>query len=222
MNNRLIVFKGSKNGITILINKDADFEVVTSELKKKLEQSKGFFGSTSLNIELGGRDLEPDELERLKDIFKDVLVGDCNITVQNPDDTNGSKETSVSKADKSYDLFGIDEGITKFYKKTVRSGQRIEAMCNLVIVGDVNPGAELLAYGNIVVFGSLKGIVHAGCNGNREAFVAALNFNPSQLRIGDIFTRSPDGAINSEFHPEIAFIKNDTIVIEPFLAKKSY
>ena len=116
----------------------------------------------------------------------------------------------------------MDEGVTKFYKKTVRSGQRIEATCNLVIVGDVNPGAELLAYGNIVVFGALKGIVHAGCSGNRDAFVAALNLSPSQLRIADIFTRAPDDAVTTELIPEIAFIDDDKIIIEPFLTKKNH
>ena len=86
---------------------------------------------------------------------------------------------------------------------------------NLVIIGDINPGAELIAAGNIVVMGSLRGIVHAGCDGNRDAIVSALYLQPTQLRIADIITRSPDGEAKiTEPIPEIASIKDGRIYIE--------
>lgn len=217
MNNKLVVFKGSKKGISIILNGDASFEAIKNELSDKLMQARGFFGETALNIEILGRDVLDDEQDILKNLFNDILKNDCKITFSQSKNENDFIKPVNSTA---YDLFSLDEGITKFYKKTVRSGQRIEALCNLVIVGDVNPGAELLAYGNIVVFGSLKGIVHAGCNGNKDAFVTALSLNPSQLRIADIYTRSPDQQQESSYMPEIAYIKNNEIIIEPFLTKK--
>ena len=114
----------------------------------------------------------------------------------------------------------VDNEFTKFYKKTVRSGQLLESDGHIVILGDVNPGAEIVAAGNIFVMGTIKGTVHAGAKGNREAVVAGLNLSPTQLRIADIITRSPDGDSNTALSPEIAYIKGDRIIIEDFLQKK--
>jgi septum site-determining protein MinC len=92
---------------------------------------------------------------------------------------------------------------------------------NLVVIGDVNPGGEVVATGNVVVMGSLRGIVHAGADGNKEALVVALNLQPTQLRIADVITRSPDekGARNP-FIPELAYVKDDMVYIERFLPQR--
>ena len=116
---------------------------------------------------------------------------------------------------------GIEEGITKFYRGTVRSGQLISYDGNIVILGDVNPGAEVQASGNIIVLGWLRGTVHAGMYGNDKAFVASLNLQPVQLRIANIITRPPDEQkYESPSVPEIAFVKDDMIFIESFLPQK--
>jgi septum site-determining protein MinC len=87
-----------------------------------------------------------------------------------------------------------------------------------VVFGDVNPGGEIVATGNIVVMGSVRGTVHAGADGNKEAVVVALNLQPTQLRIGDIITRPPDEKdVKSTFIPGIAFIKDDIVYIERYL-----
>ena len=80
---------------------------------------------------------------------------------------------------------GIYEGKTKFVRKTIRSGQSINYPGNIVIVGDVNPGAEIYAAGNIIVLGTLKGVVHAGTNGNEKAIIAAFKLEPQILQIVD-------------------------------------
>ena len=75
-------------------------------------------------------------------------------------------------------VYGIYEGKTKFLRKTIRSGQSINYPGNIVIIGDVNPGAEIYAAGNIIVFGNLRGVVHAGTNGNDKAIIAAFKLEP--------------------------------------------
>ncbi|MHB8062933.1 MAG: septum site-determining protein MinC, partial [Ruminiclostridium sp.] len=116
---------------------------------------------------------------------------------------------------------GIDEGQTKFYRGTVRSGQLITFDGNLVVLGDVNPGGVIEATGNIVVMGLLRGVVHAGSDGNKEAIVAALGLNPTQLRIGDIITRSPDEkGVTVNLTPELAYIKDDSLFVEHFLPQR--
>lgn len=110
---------------------------------------------------------------------------------------------------------GLKEGQTQFVRGTMRSGRSVVFSGNVVVLGDVNPGAEIIADGNIVVMGHLRGVAHAGANGNHAAFVCANQLNPTQLRIGKLITRSPDEAHGAD--PEIAIVKGDMIVIEPYL-----
>lgn len=108
---------------------------------------------------------------------------------------------------------------TLYIRRTVRSGQSISSDGNIVIIGDVNPGAEIIAKGDITVWGILAGISHAGSEGNDYARIRALKLNPVQIRIGNIFARRPDTANipyiqkTSEYTPEEAFTQNGSIVI---------
>lgn len=108
---------------------------------------------------------------------------------------------------------------TLYLRKTIRSGQSISSDGNIVIIGDVNPGAEVIAKGDITVWGILGGIAHAGSDGNNYARIRALKLNPVQIRIGEIFARRPD-TVNipyvqksSEYIPEEAFTYKGSIVI---------
>ncbi len=123
-------------------------------------------------------------------------------------------ETEYTKEDKE-----IDELTTKYIKQTLRSGQLINCDGNLVIIGDCHSGCEINAGGDVTVWGTLNGIVHAGCNGNTKARVRALKLNPIQIRIAGVFSRKPDGANvltvekSNEFTPEEARIINNEIVV---------
>jgi len=108
---------------------------------------------------------------------------------------------------------------TLYMKKTIRSGQSISSDGNLFIMGDVNPGAEIIAKGDITVWGILGGIAHAGSEGNTRSKIRALKMNAIQLRIADVFARRPDGANTpyvqkgNSFEPEEAKIYRKGIVI---------
>lgn len=112
---------------------------------------------------------------------------------------------------------------TLYIKKTIRSGQSITSDGNLVIIGDVNPGAEVAAKGDITVWGILGGIAHAGKEGNSQARIRALKMNAIQLRIADIFARKPDGVNTpfvqktNEFVPEEAKTYKKNIIINKLL-----
>lgn len=108
---------------------------------------------------------------------------------------------------------------TLYLRKTIRSGQSISSDGNIVVIGDVNPGAEIIAKGDITVWGILGGIAHAGSDGNNYSRIRALKLNPVQIRIGEVFARRPD-TINlpyiqksSEYIPEEAFTYKGSIVI---------
>ena len=108
---------------------------------------------------------------------------------------------------------------TLYIRRTIRSGQSISSDGNITIIGDVNPGAEIIAKGDITVWGILAGIAHAGSDGNDYARIRALKLNPVQIRIGKVFARRPD-TVNlpfiqkkSEYTPEEAFTLNGNIII---------
>lgn len=111
----------------------------------------------------------------------------------------------------------LDECMTKYARGTLRSGMVVSYEGNVVVVGDVNPGAEVEATGNVIVLGTLRGIVHAGASGDRRATVIALNLRPTQLRIADIITRRQPFRSIQKPAPEIASIKDGTIVVEALL-----
>jgi len=103
---------------------------------------------------------------------------------------------------------------TLYHRGTLRGGQALHNLGNLVVIGDVNPGAELVASGDIVVFGALRGVAHAGAQGDRSARVIALELAPTQLRIATAIATSDAGT--KPRGPEHASIVEDRIVVVPF------
>ncbi len=103
-------------------------------------------------------------------------------------------------------------------RRTLRSGQQLRHPGSITIIGDVNPGAEIVAGGDIVVWGKLRGIVHAGAMGNETAVVCALDLAPTQLRIAQYFARSPDGRRRKPT-PEVARVRDGKIVAESWEVK---
>jgi len=103
---------------------------------------------------------------------------------------------------------------TLYHRGTLRGGQAMHNLGNLVVIGDVNPGAELVASGDIVVFGALRGVAHAGAQGDRSARVIALELEPTQLRIATVIATSAGRGTSRG--PEHASIAGDRIVVVPF------
>ncbi len=109
------------------------------------------------------------------------------------------------------------EHMAYFHKGNLRSGMSLEYDGTIVILGDVNPGAQVKATGNIIILGALKGIAHAGSMGEPEAYVFALNMNPIQLRIGELITRFPDGERSKSLkNPEYAYVEDGIVYVSAF------
>jgi len=99
----------------------------------------------------------------------------------------------------------------------VRSGQAIHHHSSVVILGDVNPGAEIVAGGDIIVWGVLRGMVHAGYPDNEQALVCSLQLSPVQLRIAHLLSRPPEG-FEAQPRPEVATIRQVQIVVEAWIS----
>ncbi len=103
-------------------------------------------------------------------------------------------------------------------RRTLRSGQQLRHPGSIAVIGDVNPGAEIVAGGDIVVWGKLRGTAHAGAMGNENAIVCALDLAPTQLRISQFIARSPEGRRRKPT-PEVARVRNGQIVAESWELK---
>ena len=209
MNN--VTIKGSKNGIIIYVNSN-DFQVVKKDIIEKMDKGKNFFKGSNILIANGESNLSYDDLKSITESLRKDYKINANIKKEY------TKEESKEKV-----FQGISEGKTKFYKNTIRSGQKINYNGNVIVIGDVNSGAEVIASGNIVVLGVLRGIAHAGATGNKKAIVAAYSLKPTQLRIASLITRAPDDEKYLKTNiPEVAKIKDETIIIEPYLPNKYF
>lgn len=215
MDENLVIFKGKKEGIYIYI-KEGNFQNIKRQLEEKLEKAKVFFQGGKVKC-IKGKNLSTEEKKELTLLIKNKY----GISVDEKHSKEASDEEIPEISLHTERFFeGIKEGKTKFIRATIRSGQYLEYDGNLVILGDVNAGAEVKAKGNIIILGSLRGIAHAGCDGNKNAIVAAFSLQPTQLRIAEIIARSPDDEKDKPKWPEIASIKDGKMLIEPYLTKK--
>lgn len=208
MNIDNIVIKGNKEGLNALINMDnfKDFDDMLDSLIEKLSKGKKFYKGCTLKIITDIKLINENQAKRLKEVlFEEVLIKDCIFE---------DKEEKVNKV-----FSGVYEGRTKFIRKTVRSGQIIRYSGNIVIIGDVNSGSEVYADGNVIVIGSLKGQVRAGITGNERAIIVAFNLQPEILQIASVITRAPEDTIKPEY-PEVARIKEGSIIVEPYVINK--
>lgn len=202
-----LTIKGNNEGLVAYIN-SGDYNSIKDELMEKIEKSRGFFKGCNLYIIDKYSNIPLEAFDELKTTLKEVYDIEIKYNSKPLQDTN---ERVFSN---------IYEGRTKFFRNTIRSGQRIYYNGNIVVIGDVNSSAEIIATGNIIILGILRGIAHAGSNGNKKAFVAAYVMQPSLLRIADIIVRAPDGEIERPNIPEVAAIKDGTIIVEPYLPNK--
>ena len=179
-------------------------------LVNSLSKNKSFYKNSILKITANLKHIDDSEIAKLKEeLFQKINIKDCIF-----DDINEVKENN------SYKVFnGINEGKTKFIKKTIRGGQSIDYPGNIIIIGDINSGAEVSAGGNIIVLGSIKGNVRAGTGGNKKSIIAAFFMQPELMQISDILTISPDDGLKPSY-PEVAKIKDGYIVVEPYLPNK--
>jgi septum site-determining protein MinC len=108
---------------------------------------------------------------------------------------------------------------TLYVRHTLRSGQRVRYDGSVVVIGDVNPGAEVVAGRDVIVLGTMRGMAHAGCHGDGGCAVMALRLEPTQIRIGKLVSRPPEGRAAEPSGPERARVVDGRVVIERWLSR---
>lgn len=166
-----------KDKIVIKLNEDTKQEELVECLKKKLSELKKLYKDEKTPINVAGKVLKNKEIEEIQKIIKEKI--DVEIEFDSPKTLglHGIKKTFEKE-------IAISE--TKFHRGSLRSGQKLESEGSIVIIGDVNSGAEVMASDNIIVLGSLRGLAHAGAKGNKQAIIAAGLIDTVQIRIANI------------------------------------
>ena len=210
-----IIFKGTTNGINIWLD-DVELDTLKEALRLKTHEAKTFFKDAETAITFSGRPLSKEEETEMLDI----IYRETNLSIS----VTGVADAITEQKDSVFRL-GLappsvhqsrSEQLTYYYEGALRNGQSIRYNGSVVVLGDANPGSEIIAKGNIIVMGALKGLVHAGCTGDTFSYVCAMRLSPTQLRICDIITYIPEEKKNKNKNiPSYAFLQDSVIYIAP-------
>lgn len=220
-----------RNGLlkeTLLtIPMEGDWEEVLNRVEAKLQETKNSQTgrSSQITLQLGDRAVQGEQLEafvqRLKSAHGLLVVAVVATDAATQEAARRLAFNAYTMQPGTNVLLSAEDagaGNNALYiPNTVRSGQRIVHQGNLVIGGDVNAGSEVVASGDIMVFGTLRGIPHAGSEGDRTARIVAGNMRPQQIRIADKIARAPEDSSNNKARfTEVARIEDGEIIVAPF------
>lgn len=193
-----------KDVVMIKIDDNAPQSKIVSELSNKLKDLKKMYQEEKTPIRVTGKVLTNKELEEIRRVIKKEI--DVEITFDTPTTLGLHSITKSYKRD-------VGKSETTFHRGSLRSGQKLEVEGSIVVIGDVNSGAEVIAADNIAVIGNLRGLAHAGAKGNKDAIIATSNLDAVQIRISNIvreIDREEEGAKEHAF----VYVDEDKIVIE--------
>ena len=231
-----IAIKGTRNGLLLTLEPGTPFGELLNALAERLAREHSFFRGASLAVDTTQRRLRVSERTQLEALLAHYQMSIAPVSAlpaaQVPDASvqsvaltrdlglgetwlaSASEPATVTGEQTLRDLRESDD--TLFLRRTVRSGQAIHHASNVVVLGDVNPGAEIVAGKDIIVWGVLRGMVHAGYPDNEGAVVCSLLLAPVQLRIAHLLSRPPEG-LDVQPRPEVATIRNGQIVVEAWV-----
>jgi septum site-determining protein MinC len=233
---QLVRIRGIKDGILITLGAGPYLDV-HDELVVELSQKATFLQGSQITLDVGARFLNREQLSELVDLFASheqilwTVLADTDETREiaqglglatrvpgSQTDLDGRPLSPSPNTPQSNSQAQSQTGGALFLKETLRSGRSVFHEGVVVVMGDVNPGAEIIAAGDVIVWGRLRGLVHAGAMGDETAVICALSLNPTQLRIADQIAISPKGSKHKP-EPEKVSIRDGQIVAESWQQK---
>lgn len=216
----LVVFKGTADGIMIILDEQADFEELLNHFKQKLSASKAFFEGSSVNVRFKGRELNKEQQDALMQLLAHQNIMNISFVHQFENEAPAYDEKLLWIKKELETMHG---SMTYFHYGIIRSGMHIEYPGNVVVLGDVNPGGVITAGGHILVLGTLRGKVHAGLDNTYSTpFVISRDMKPIQIGIRNVIAQCPQGESASEGVGEvlsIAYLLSEQIYIDVLDAK---
>lgn len=210
-----VVIKGSKSGMTVILHPDPPFEELYEAVAAKFRDSARFWGSVQMTLSIEGRKLSPAEELRIVD----AITENSQIQILCLIDTDGERIARSEKA-LTERLMELTGRTGQFFRGDLTRGNVLESEASIVVIGNVEQGARVIARGNVIILGALHGSVHAGAGGNDEAVIAALEMAPSLLRIGNFQTTSKEKGKRLGRGPMVASVSGESILVSS--VKKSF
>jgi len=220
-----IKIKGTRDGISITVE-PGDWPEIRNALLAHIDEQISFLKNAQLTLDVGEHALKAAEMGSLRDQLSDrtitlqTIISQSKITERSAQSLGigirAAMHIKHSPPPLNTTIGGEHAVLTK---RTLRSGHSIKFAGHVVVIGDVNPGAEIIAGGNILVWGRLRGSAHAGSSGDENSIVCALEFAPQQLRIAEEISDKRPSKRNSK--PKIARLEDQQILIEAWQQKKS-
>ncbi len=223
-----VQIKGIREGLLITLG-GGEWEEVQRVMLEQLDQQAEFLRGARLAIDVGGHVLKVAEMSRLRSEILDrelslwALLSESPTTIQTAQTlglatriTKPRPELTVARPETN--LQGGEQAM--LFQRTLRSGFTIQYPGHVIVIGDINPGAEITAGGDIIVWGRVRGMVHAGAQGNVEAVICALDLSPTQLRIAGKIAVTPQR--RGKPQPEMARLREGQVVAELWDPKKAH
>ena len=224
----LIQIKGIKEGLLITLA-EGDWSEIYKTLLNHLDDQIEFMRGARIAIDVGSHDLRVKDISNLRsdtlerDLSLWALLSSSNQTMNNAQSLGLAtriSQTSTKTTEQKSDSPDQNNENALLIKRTLRSGNRLSFPGHITVIGDINPGAEVIASGNIIVWGRLSGLVHAGAEGDENAVVCALDFSPTQIRIAGQIANISTHRRRGKPIPEMAFKENDQVIKQPWKSKK--
>src|SRR5262245_26709603 len=223
-----ITIKGIREGLLVTVGDAETWPATSQGLLSRIDGATDFFKGAKLALAIGARSLSAADLGRLRDDLSERSVSLWAVLSESPLSMKSAQALGLNvalptsaPARREQPEREVDSEEPRqdavYLRRTLRSGRSVRHPGHVIVVGDVNAGAEIVADGDVVVWGRLRGTVHAGANGDVEAVVCALDLSPTQLRIADLIAVSP--AHKGDAKPEMARIKDRRIVAERWSAR---
>lgn len=204
-----VMIKSFPNGIAVVLDPEAPFDILYTEMGRKFRDSSKFFGNAKMVVSFEGRELDIEEERLLVNSISDNTELTVLCVMGNGEEKNQQYLKAANKFINNGD--GTDG---QFYKGTLRAGQVLETDSSIIILGDVNPGANVVSAGNIVILGTLYGHAYAGAGGNNDCFIVALDMKPTKIQIGDFTSKAlAKGGkwLKNKQAPRIAYVLDEEI-----------
>ena len=200
----------TNENLIIKINEEAEQKEILETLKRKINDLKKLYKDAKTPILVTGKNLSESEKVEIKNIIVEKI--DVKVSFDAP------LELGLHGIKKSFNQ-EIESSQTKFHRGSIRSGKRIEYEGSIVVLGDVNGGAEVIAADNVVILGVLRGLAHAGARGNKKAVIAAASIDCKQIRIADIIKemeeeKDEEGNIVASERKTYAYVEEDKLILE--------
>jgi septum site-determining protein MinC len=216
--------KGIHEGLLITLA-EGNWEEAFPSLLEHLDSKPDFFFGAKAILQLGGYPLHATDIASLRSALADRGMGLRTVLSENDTTLRAAEslgiETTLPKREMKESPFSTELAGSEaiFLHQTLRSGNSIHFPGHVVVLGDVNPGAEIIAGGSIIVWGHLRGTVHAGAQGAEDSVVCALDLSPTQLRIAAFVATSPPR--RGKTQPEIASLREGRLVAETWNPKEN-